>query len=144
MTWAAQKSGEREAPTIENIIKQELETGGGACIQINYFLKLVLDHLGFDAVAVAGEVVSPALTIPRNHVMTVVRLNNDLYLVDHGYGGRPIPEPINLSRLPYTYRTGGFDIEYRFNDELKRYERISHLGCPLKGLYVSHFNTLSC
>ena len=139
VTWAAQKPFERRSPSVEDVITQELETGGGACIHQNYFLKLLLDHLGFNTFVVAAEVPSPYLPVPRNHVVTIVRLQNGkeekLYLIDTGFG-RPIPEPINLSELPFSGRAGGFNFEYRFNTELQRYERIALDGCAIKGAFV--------
>ena len=101
-------------------------------------MKVVLENLGFETFLVGGQVGSVA--VPNNHAVTIVKLRSaagteTTYLIDVGIG-RPIVGPVNLSDLPQRRIEAGYEIEYRFNAEKSRYERILLNGCPLKGPMV--------
>ena len=113
-----------------------LETQGGACIQLSFMIKIVLENLGFNVFQVAGE--ATWVNVRKNHAMTVVKLTADeagseqMYLLDIGLA-RPVAGPINLSNLPERRKELGCEVEYRYNPETKLYERILLNGCPITG-----------
>ena len=118
-----------------------LDLNGGACIQLNNMMKLVLENLGFDTFLVAAEAPLPGIQVPWNHAVTVVKLGEKTYLIDIGFA-RPIAEPINLSSLPYRTKEGGYEVEVRFHSEKNQYERVLLNGCPLTGSMVRFFSII--
>ena len=77
---------------------------------MNWFLKVLLESLGYDVFCVGGSFVGAP---PRTHIMTVVRISEEeLYLLDIGCA-QPIHEPIPLHKLPYSRNVAGCAYEYR-------------------------------
>ena len=99
----------------------------------------MLEKLGFETFLVGGEI--PCAAVANNHALTIVKLKSNagtekIYLVDIGMA-RPTAGPVNLSNLPQRTIEAGYEVEFRFNVEKNRYERILLNGCPLKGPMVS-------
>ena len=131
----------RQNPTLDEIISNGLSGNGGLCISLNYFLKLVLDFLGFTTFAIAASWAS-ALK-PGTHCVIIVKTsyngndsNDEMYLVDVGCG-QPIWEPIPLHQLPFQRVTGGYPFEFRKTPE-GIYQRVQLKGNFIKGDFVSH------
>lgn len=149
ITWGAMESHERKLPRVPDIVSHIMQTSGGACVHLNYFLKLLLEFLKFQVEICSSEVMANKL--PNNHLVLVVKLNSvdeltasvkeDAFLIDVGMG-RPIVSPIDLNNLPHRGRAGGFDFEVRFNTERQLYERILYRGCAIKGKFVSYTCTV--
>jgi hypothetical protein len=124
---------EMKTPTKESAIYEVTETPGAACIQMNYFIQALLEYLGYDAVLVSA----PVAVIPHanNHMVVITRIpdsgKTELLMVDAGLPW-PIPEAINLNKLPHITRAGGFKLMYRFNKKTERYERVVIGGDPVK------------
>lgn len=137
------EASERKLPNVADIVSHITTTHGGACVHLNYFLKLLLDFLEFNVEVFSSEVVANGL--PNNHLVLVVRIDSsdglaasvsdNRFLVDVGMG-RPITTPINLNELPHRGRAGGFEFEVRFNEQNKLHERILYGGCAIKGKLV--------
>lgn len=148
ITWGAMEPHERKIPRVPDIILHVMQTSGGACVHLNYFLKLLLEFLKFHVEICSSEVMANKL--PNNHLVLVVKFNfideltasvkEDAFLIDVGMG-RPITSPIDLNNLPHRGRAGGFNFEVRFNKERQRYERILYGGCAIKGQFVSYTYT---
>ena len=101
--------------------------GGGVCLQNNYFMYLLLKSMGYDTFVVGCSTI--AVPLDNNHILVIVRLPpsivlpssdwtaiegfgpDDLYMVDVGWV-RPIPCPVHLNRLPFTYRAAGFEVSF--------------------------------
>ncbi|CAG7785313.1 unnamed protein product, partial [Allacma fusca] len=149
ISWGAKTLEELKPPSKEEVIYQCLETGGGACIQLNYFLRLLLEVLGYDVFNVGCK----TMTVEDDtaHMIVIIRMpkteegvvsspenktDHVLYMSDPGFA-RPAPGLINLDLLPHTYQSGGFTVQHRFNDELQRYERYLIGGDPIKGKFSS-------
>lgn len=148
VTWGAMEPYEWKLPRVPDIILQVMQTHGGACVHLNYFLKLLLEFLKFNVQICSSEVVANKL--PNNHLVLVVKFNSFdeltasvkeyAFLIDVGMG-RPISSPIDLNNLPHRGRAGGFNFEVRFNEERQLHERILYRGCAIKGKFVSYTYT---
>ena len=71
---------------------------GGYCLQLNYLFSILLQTLGYDVLVSAGRV---ANSIEGKfggftHRITIVTLENQMYLVDVGFGGTNILCPMPL------------------------------------------------
>ena len=72
---------------------------GGHCFELNGLFLRLLQHLGFEARAITGRVVSdnnPALPHARTHMALLVSLYGQAYLVDVGFGGWVPTAPLQL------------------------------------------------
>jgi N-hydroxyarylamine O-acetyltransferase len=72
---------------------------GGYCFEHNILFSTVLRELGFDVTWHSARVVwmvPEGVTMPRTHMTTLVRLGDDRYMVDVGYGGMTVTSPIKL------------------------------------------------
>ena len=81
---------------------------GGTCYSNNYFLNLLLKHLGYDARLCGAD-----MNVPDCHLVNMVTLNGREYLIDPGYAApflRPLPRDlphdleIRLGRDRYVLR----------------------------------------
>ena len=114
---------------------------------------LLLKSMGFDTFIVGCSTM--IVPLDNNHILVIVRLpsalalsssdwqaiegfdSDDLYLIDVGWT-QPIPCPVNLNRLPFSYKAAGFEIRFQFNSVAKEYETLLIGGNPLKGAFVGY------
>jgi len=116
----------RDCPSIEEMIKTGLSGMGGMCIELNYFAKILLVSIGFDAFLIAGTANSVA--VPNNHSILVVRLSpNELYLCDVGMA-QPTNQPVPLHALPFRGQMLGYPYEYRWLEDQKEFARVHIKG----------------
>jgi arylamine N-acetyltransferase len=137
VTMASLPPEKRRAPTKEDSKLKCMYGKGGMCIEHNYFFASILASIGFDAYVV-GASVSLLPDIPLCHPVCVIRDGDLLQMVDFGMGA-PFPyEPIPLRNgkdVPYyTYKAGGYLVEYRVTEE-GICQRVHIKGDPLKGEY---------
>ena len=83
---------------------------GGYCFEQNTLMHAVLREIGFNVMACEARVRMgrPAIT-PRTHMLLVVNLAKERYLVDVGFGGDGLLLPVSLdgreeSQFLWTYR----------------------------------------
>lgn len=63
------------------------EGRGGGCYELNSAMALLLDALGYDVTVLGGRIYDgEALTFPLRHLVLRVRLGDDDFLVDTGFG----------------------------------------------------------
>ena len=140
---------------MESCIESVLVDGGGVCLQNNYFMYLLLKSMGFDTFVVGCSTID--VSLENNHILVIVRLSatlalsysqwtavegfglDDLYMIDVGWV-RPIPCPVHLNRLPFSYRAAGFEVRFQFNPSENKYEVLLVGGDPLKGAFVRNFS----
>lgn len=79
-----------EQTLVNKIIEQKR---GGACMEINELLALVLIQLGFNVKRLIASV-TPLKR--RTHKCLLITIGNDKYLADTGFGGNCILEPLPL------------------------------------------------
>jgi len=117
---------ERHSPTNEEIIADGISGNGGTCISLNHFAKVVLDAIGFDTFEIEGD--SPLNPFPGDHIMVVVNLSGEQYLVDVGF--MPIYDviPLNPTKMPYRAVMYGFPYEFRYCIETDTYYRYHLVG----------------
>lgn len=73
---------------------------GGYCYEHNLLFKHVLETLGFSVTSLAARVrmnVPDEVLTPRSHMLLVVRLGEEDYLVDTGFGGMTPTAPLQLA-----------------------------------------------
>jgi N-hydroxyarylamine O-acetyltransferase len=88
---------------------------GGYCYEHNGLFKRVLAAIGFDVVSLAARVVwmvpEESRPLPRTHMALAVTLDQDLWLVDVGFGGNVPTAPLRLSQTgPQETRHGSFRV----------------------------------
>jgi len=102
---------------------------GGTCYSNNYYLYLLLEHLGFNINLCGADMRNPDV-----HILSVVKLNGSEFIVDGGYAA-PFLEPmprnlkedfvINLGNEKYVLRTQNYGgksrLEQYHNGELKHW-----------------------
>lgn len=73
---------------------------GGYCFESNIMLAEALEALGFDVRIVLGRVIvsDPPAVPPRTHAAVLVELDEELVIVDAGFGGPTPRHPVTLGR----------------------------------------------
>ncbi|MBP4138647.1 arylamine N-acetyltransferase family protein [Flavobacterium geliluteum] len=71
---------------------------GGYCYQINGLFSLALQEIGVPHYYVAARpLVNPGQN-PKTHLAIIATIENEAYLIDLGFGGNSIREPLKLSQ----------------------------------------------
>lgn len=82
------------------------ERRGGYCFELNGLFALLLEDLGFSVTRLAARVLYGAEGIrPRSHQVLLVRLDGERWIVDVGFGGQGLREPLPLA-VGEEYRQG--------------------------------------
>jgi N-hydroxyarylamine O-acetyltransferase len=94
--------GRPVALDIESL-QQKLVRGGrgGFCFEQNLLLSAALRALGFSVMELAARVrwnVPPGPPRPRTHMLLVVTIGVQRYVVDAGFGGHTVTAPLRLDR----------------------------------------------
>lgn len=79
--------------------KMVAEGRGGYCFEQNLLLKHGLDALGFDVTGLAARVLwntPDGVVLPRTHMLLLVVLDGQRYIVDVGFGGVTLTGPLRL------------------------------------------------
>lgn len=79
--------------------KMVAEGRGGYCFEQNLLLKHALDALGFDVTGLAARVLwntPDGVVLPRTHMLLLVVLDGQRYIVDVGFGGVTLTVPLRL------------------------------------------------
>ncbi len=83
------RHGSRRLPNLEQYIDGiERYNFGGTCYSNNYYLHLLLTHLGYDVMLCGADMDNPDV-----HLVNMVSLNGREFLVDAGYAA-PFLEPL--------------------------------------------------
>lgn len=124
MTISSQDLSERHVPTSSEICSNILALKGGVCIDLNYFMKILLQALDYDVCLLGGNYTADSM--PFTHIMVLVKSlesEGDKFLVDVGCGF-PTFEVVPLEKLPHTYVQSGLEIMYtRDGDKFFRMQR---------------------
>jgi len=103
----------RHPPTLDTILQVGLSGAGGNCLQLNYFIRVLLESIGYDVSTISGTI---GVLVRDNHVMTLVRFpdTGHTYLVDLA-SASPLCQPVPLHDLPWSFQTtaAGTRVEYR-------------------------------
>ncbi|WP_447600353.1 arylamine N-acetyltransferase family protein [Nitrospira sp. Nam80] len=85
---------------MESLQRKMVQDGrGGYCFEQNLLLKHALDVLGFHVTGLAGRVLwntSAGVVLPRTHMLLLVDLDGQRYIVDVGFGGVTLTGPLRL------------------------------------------------
>ncbi|WP_043971185.1 MULTISPECIES: arylamine N-acetyltransferase family protein [Acinetobacter] len=101
---------EEEVSLEPNQLAQKLLLDGreGYCLEQSSLTRVVLTELGYEAYNVLGRVYyqsSPITTPVRTHLVTVVRINQQLFLYDPGFGGMTPTTTLSLDQIGETQQT---------------------------------------
>ena len=73
---------------------------GGYCFEQNSLFRAVLEAVGFDVTPLAARVVwgraGEGPTSPRTHMVLLVRLDDETWIADVGFGGATLTAPLRL------------------------------------------------
>jgi len=97
------------------IDKLLVQKRGGLCYELNGLLYLVLKAFGFDVILGVGTVWSDqkGWTLNKTHTIVLTYINNNMYLVDSGFGTNLSQRPLQVDGEPVTSRTGTFRLRTR-------------------------------
>ncbi|MFD2444907.1 arylamine N-acetyltransferase [Bacillus sp. CGMCC 1.16607] len=106
----------RKDITLENLVsKILLKNEGGLCYELNTILYYFLIENGFNATLAKATVFDNAsqdyVAIGRTHVIILVTHNEQLYVVDTGFGGNLPLKPVPLTGELVTSFNGDFRIK---------------------------------
>ncbi|MEW4369778.1 arylamine N-acetyltransferase family protein [Paenibacillus kandeliae] len=91
-----------------------LHRSGGLCYELNTLLYYVLSAKGMDVSLVQGQVYDAALgdwlSMGNSHILIILQLNEQQYLVDNGFGIRLPLRAVPLHGNPVVSRNGEFRI----------------------------------
>ncbi|MBS0171296.1 MAG: arylamine N-acetyltransferase [Nitrospira sp.] len=74
-----------------------VERRGGYCFELNGLFALLLEDVGFAVTRLAARVSSGAESVrPRSHQLLMVHLRESAWIVDVGFGGNGLLEPLRL------------------------------------------------
>lgn len=69
---------------------------GGYCMEVNYFYHLMLYNLGFDVHLAGARIYKGDRFGGWTHVVNIVTIDGQRYLLDGGFGGQGPPRPVKL------------------------------------------------
>lgn len=99
------------------------EKRGGYCFELNGLFQLLLENLGFDVYSVCGRVLFDSDGIPpKSHRLLIVKIENEPWLVDVGFGAFGLLEPIPIKA----------GVEYHQFGEVFKLESDQRLGFIFK------------
>lgn len=76
------------------------ESRGGYCFEQNLLLRSVLISLGFQVTNLAARVLwnlSEGIITPRSHMLLLVNIDTEQYIVDVGFGGLTLTAPLSFT-----------------------------------------------
>jgi N-hydroxyarylamine O-acetyltransferase len=92
--------------SLENdflIQKIVVEKQGGYCFEHNKLMFEVLQYLGFEVTALFGRVLlNRDINVPQTHRITLLKYNDDFYIVDVGFGALSPSLPIKFGKVSTT------------------------------------------
>lgn len=83
-----------DLPTLERKLLREGR--GGYCFELNRLFLALLQHLGYEATALAGRVIEGDTPLARTHLLLLVTVEGEPYVVDAGFGGMVPTGPLRL------------------------------------------------
>ncbi|MEB6481092.1 arylamine N-acetyltransferase family protein [Acinetobacter vivianii] len=94
----------REVSLASDQLAQKLlrNDQGGYCLEHSTLTRLALNELGYDAYNVLGRVYyqgTPISTPVRTHLVTLVRIDQQLFLYDPGFGGMTPTSILSMNRI---------------------------------------------
>ncbi|OEC89030.1 arylamine N-acetyltransferase family protein [Acinetobacter sp. YK3] len=100
----------REVSLASDQLAQKLlrNDQGGYCLEHSTLTRLALTELGYDAYNVLGRVYyqgTPISTPVRTHLVTLVRIDQQLFLYDPGFGGMTPTSILSMNRIGETQTT---------------------------------------
>jgi N-hydroxyarylamine O-acetyltransferase len=79
---------------------------GGYCYEVNGLFALVLQEMGIPYLFVAARPLVTPIENPKTHMAILATIEGEDYLIDLGFGGNGIREPLKLSALDTEIKQG--------------------------------------
>ncbi|PSL50373.1 N-hydroxyarylamine O-acetyltransferase [Chitinophaga niastensis] len=79
---------------------------GGYCYEVNGLFALALQKIGVPYIFVAARPLITPVENPRTHMAIIATIENEEYLIDLGFGGDGIREPLKLSSFESEEKQG--------------------------------------
>ena len=112
-------------PLPQGFINKLLQTKrGGYCFELNGLLGLALEHFGFDVQKLLARVHLSGQPSARTHLLLLVNLDGQQWLVDSGFGSQTPRAPVPLV----------FDQTFPIDYQTFRLQEDKHYGVMLEGL----------
>ncbi|WP_117232842.1 arylamine N-acetyltransferase family protein [Vibrio maerlii] len=118
-----------EEAIFDKLINQQR---GGYCFEVNGLLNQALKATGFDVTQRLGRVHLSATPSGRGHLVNIVRLDNQDWLVDAGFGANTPRRPIPLV----------FNEELRTDTQAFRFIQDANFGAMLQALVEDSWTSL--
>ncbi len=108
---------------------------GGYCFELNGLFALLLEDLRFTVTRLAARVLYGAEGVrPKSHQLLLVQLGETAWMVDVGFGGNGLLEPLRLA------------VEYEERQGIDRFRLITHergeylLQCEIDGAWANLYS----
>ncbi len=135
------KQGADDIPDLSTYLDGiEKYNFGGTCYANNYYINLLLNHLGFDVMLCGADMKNPDV-----HIINIVTIDKQQYIVDTGYAApffKPLPlfltkdYIVSLGNEKYIIKPkdeiGNSKIEHYYNGELRHWYTAKPKGRSIK------------
>lgn len=105
--------------------KMIVKKRGGYCFELNYLLAQAMEQLGFNYTSVLARVMmGKPEGGPKSHLLFLVRIGNEEFVTDAGFGGPGLIEPMAFKLDSVTEQDGA------------RFKLVEQLVEPVSGEYI--------
>ena len=119
---------ERSMPSVEQIKEDVFAGRGGLCYTLNTFMKLFLEALGYAVHHIASTVRTPC-----DHIVTLVEIKENLFLVDVGCGYPTFEAiPVNFEEESAVYKHSFSEYKFVKSKETSDLIRLHHAEADAK------------
>lgn len=134
-----QKNAEKITPQFL-CEKMLIRRRGGLCYEINAFLHLFLQALGYNAVLVKGTVFTETgWATDGTHVLNVVKLHEKCFVLDNSFGSSITRKPLEIGGAPVDAPAGAFRAVQRKSEKgTHGYEKLEQSEWKLKYAFDLH------
>ncbi len=127
------KQGMKYIPELHTYLEGiEKYNFGGTCYSNNYYLYLLLDHIGFNVKLCGADMKNPDV-----HLISMVKIDGKEYIVDGGYAApflKPLPRDLNTD---YVLRNGSEEYIVKQKDESGKTRVEQHYNGELQHWYTA-------
>lgn len=114
-----------------HLFKKIVSSGrGGYCFELNILYSHLLKSLGFSIKPVLGRVWlrNPERMPPRNHLAFLVKLKDETFITDVGFGGLTTRIPLNINNVSEVNDSDGLVRILPFDDNQYMVQRMTEKG----------------
>jgi N-hydroxyarylamine O-acetyltransferase len=134
--------------SIDNLTRKILEQNeGGLCYELNTILYLFLIENGFNTTQIRGATYDHVnqrwSPVGKTHVINLIQYQDQLFIVDTGFGGNLPLKPVPLNGETVASQNGEFRVVHEESEhgDLILYMKLKHKDHEWKKGYAFHSNT---